>query len=166
MQKLKRITKRGVPAALKRAERYRLLNEPTDAESICLDILEVDKGNKAAKILLLLARTDQFEDRLTEAYGEATAVLELFRDQYSKDYFEGIICERRAKAHYRRGFPGSNHVAYEWLTRAMDCYQKAQKKRPANEDESILRWNACVRMLERYPDLEPRPEAVAEHMLE
>jgi hypothetical protein len=166
MQKLKKITKRGVPAALKRAERYRLLNEPSDAESICLDVLDIDPANRDAKVLLLLARTDQFEDRLTEAFDEARAVLDMLRDQYSKDYYDGIICERRAKAHYKRAFPGSNHVAYEWFVRAMACYERAAKKRPPNEDEAILRWNACARMLARHPDLEPRAEEVAEQMLE
>ena len=166
MHRLKKITKRAVPAALRRAERYRLLNEPSDAESICLDILEVDKANKKAKVVLLLARTDQLDEDLTESYKAAREILDLFRDRYSKDYYEGIICERRARTHHKRGFPGSSHVAYDWFCKAMECYRRAEKNRPANEDEAILRWNSCARTLNKYPDLVRRPEEAVEHMLE
>ena len=135
MHKLKRITKHAVPAALTRAERYRLLNEPSDAESICLDILEVDNTNRKATVVLLLARTDQFDENLSESYEAAREVLDLFHDSYSKDYYEGVICERRARAHYKRRFPGSSHVAYDWFCKAMECYKRAEKNRPADEDE-------------------------------
>ena len=37
-----------MPAALEKALRYRLLNEPVEAESICRDVLEVDPDNQAA----------------------------------------------------------------------------------------------------------------------
>ena len=40
MFELERISIDAVPAALEKAERYRLLNEPLMAESICLDVLE------------------------------------------------------------------------------------------------------------------------------
>src|SRR5262244_1472637 len=60
--KLKVLSPAAIPAALERAERYRLLNEPTQAESICLDILEVDPESQPALILLLLSLTDQFGD--------------------------------------------------------------------------------------------------------
>ena len=36
------------PAALAKAERYRLLNEPGEAESICLDVLAVEPDNQEA----------------------------------------------------------------------------------------------------------------------
>lgn len=166
MHELKRLAGSAVPAALKRAERYRLLNEPTDAESICLDVLEVDPANEEARITLLLARTDQFDDDLRDSYEAAKEVLDMFTDSYSKEYYEGIICERRARAHYKRGFPGSGHVAYDWFRKAMDCYERAEKQRPENEVEAVLRWNSCARTLDRHPDLVPRPEEAVEQMLE
>src|SRR5687768_15181480 len=52
---LKKMHADAVPAALKKAEHYRLLNEPMQAESICRDILEVDPGHKQAIITLVLA---------------------------------------------------------------------------------------------------------------
>ena len=61
MPELKQLHKDAIPAALEKAERYRLLNEPGEAESICLDILAVDPDNQRAIITLLLAFTDRFE---------------------------------------------------------------------------------------------------------
>ena len=44
---LRRISFASIEMALERAMRYRLLNDPEQAESICLDILEVDPETKA-----------------------------------------------------------------------------------------------------------------------
>ena len=38
----------AVPAALEKAEHYRLLNEPEEAESICVDVLEVEPDDQQA----------------------------------------------------------------------------------------------------------------------
>jgi len=57
---LKRITQDAIPQALTQAERYRLLNEPRVAESICLDILEAQADHQQAREMLILALTDQF----------------------------------------------------------------------------------------------------------
>ena len=38
---LKSISEQSIPEALAKVERYRLLNEPSLAESICLDILAI-----------------------------------------------------------------------------------------------------------------------------
>ena len=56
---LKPISHESVTGALAKAERYRLLNEPGEAESICCDILEIEPRNQPALISLLLALTDQ-----------------------------------------------------------------------------------------------------------
>ena len=37
-----------------------MLNEPAEAESICLDVLKTDPENQEALITLLLAVTDRF----------------------------------------------------------------------------------------------------------
>jgi len=59
---LKSISHDSVSGALAKAERYRLLNEPVEAESICRDILEIEPDNQQALISLLLALTDQVAD--------------------------------------------------------------------------------------------------------
>ena len=67
----KPITKEGVPAALQKAERYRVINDPTSAESICLDVLTVSPDNQQALVTLLLAITDQFGEAPTEGVRRA-----------------------------------------------------------------------------------------------
>jgi hypothetical protein len=147
---LKPITHEGIPAALQKAERYRLLNESSAAESICLDVLEIDPANQEALVSLLLSITDQFAEEMSDGLHRARAVLPRLTDEYERVYYAGIICERRARAQLQRGALGSAEVAAEWFRQAMGWYEKAEKMRPSGNDESILRWNTCVRMLGRH----------------
>ena len=153
---LKPITREGVAAALQKAERYRLLNDSSAAESICLDILEIDRDNQQAIVTLLLSITDQFGEELSEGVRRAREVLPRLKDDYKRAYYAGIICERRAKAQLHRGTLGSSEVAAEWFREAMSWYAKAEALRPAGNDEAILRWNTCVRMLGRHEPAGPR----------
>jgi len=157
---LKPITREGIPAALQKAERYRLLNESAAAESICLDVLEVDPKNQEALVYLLLSITDQFADELSEGVHRAREVIPRLTDEYERAYYAGIICERRANAQLHRGALGSAEVASEWFHDAMTWYEKAEKMRPAGNDEAILRWNTCVRLLAKHD------RAVARHEYE
>jgi hypothetical protein len=150
MPELKSITRAGVAAALHKAERYRLLNDSSAAESICLDVLEVDPDNQTALVTLLLSITDQFGDELADAVRHARDVLPRLRDEYKRAYYAGIVCERCAKAHLRRGALGSADVAADWFHEAMTWYAKAEALRPPDNDEAILRWNTCVRMLGKH----------------
>jgi hypothetical protein len=125
MSPLKPLGRDSIDGALAKAERYRLLNEPGEAESICLDILEVDPGNQPARIALLLALSDQFVEE-SHAFGRARDVVASLDSEYDRAYYGGLIAERRAKA-----------------------------LRPAGNDDAVLRWNACVRFLERHPYLRP-----------
>ena len=56
---LKALSHEGVESALAKAEHYRLLSEPAEAESICRDILEIEPGNQRALICFVLAESDQ-----------------------------------------------------------------------------------------------------------
>ena len=151
MNQLKPITAAGVPAALQKAERYRLLNDSPAAESICLDVLAVDAKNQSAIITLVLAITDQFEGaESADALRRAEELLPRIDDRYKRAYYEGIVYERRAKAQLHRILPGAAAMAADWYHKAMDCYERAEKLRPAGNDEAILRWNTCVRMLGKH----------------
>jgi hypothetical protein len=163
---LKPLSREAVPAALEKAHRYRLLNEPVEAESICRDILEIDPDHQEALVTLLLALTDQFEDHLGSAGEQARQVLARIRDEYTRTYHTGIACERRAKAHVKRGGPRSKHLAYDWLRQAMEMYERAAAIRPSGNDDAILRWNTCVRILRSKPDLVPDLQAETHHLLE
>src|SRR5438132_11830588 len=94
---LKTLSLDAVARALAKAERYRLLHEPGEAESICRDALQADPDNQEAWVTLLLALTDQFDDDAATAVTEAWKCAEHIRDQYEHAYYAGIICERRAK---------------------------------------------------------------------
>ena len=162
----RKISREGVPAALEKAQRYRLLNEPQAAESICLDILAVDPGNQQARILQILAVSDQLRDELSTGMRRARELLAGVDDEYRRRYYDGIICERFAMAKLRQGAPGTEESVYEWLRKAMDAYEQAQAMRPPGNDEAILRWNTCARILARNPTLHPSVAEAYEPMLE
>jgi hypothetical protein len=155
MSSLKPIAKEAIAAALEKAERYRLLNEPDGAESICLDVLAVDPNHQDALVTLLLAITDQFDDDTAANVRRAREVLPRLRDGYKRAYYAGVIDERHAKALIRRGVLRSGEAAYALLRDAMRSYEEAEKSRPAGDDETILRWNTCARLLAANQQLRP-----------
>jgi len=150
---LKRIAVESVAEALAKAERYRLLNEPSLAESICLDILAVSPDNQETVTLLLLARTDQFASGL--APERARELLPRIQGDYERAYYAGLIAERSAHAQLRRGGPGGSARAYHAFREAMASYEKAERLRPAGNDDAILRWNTCARIIMRQADVRP-----------
>jgi hypothetical protein len=160
---LKPMSKDAVPSALAKAERYRLLNEPGEAESICLDVLQIDPDNEEALVMLLLAVTDQFpHDSSARTVSRANELAARLGTDYDRAYYSGIIRERRAKAVLQRDRFGAAAVAIEWLREAMTFYERAESIRPTHNDDSLLRWNACARLLMELPapapDLhEPEP---------
>jgi hypothetical protein len=166
MFQLKPLSKQAIADALDKAQCYRFLNEPVETESICLDILEVEPENQQALATLIQALSDQFEHALNPAFSKARELLPLFEDEYSKNYYNGIICERRAKAHLDRGGPGSGDMAYDWFHEAMEAYETAIGLRLAGNDDAILRWNTCARILMRNPEVAPATGDSAEQMLE
>lgn len=163
---LKPLAPAAIPQALAKAERYRLLDEPWEAESICLDVLDVDPDNQEAIVMLILALTDQFRHHSAEGTDRARALLPKLRQDYHRAYYEGIICERRARALLEADHAGSASAVYEWLRDAMECFDRAAANRPPGNDEAILRWNTCVRLLARYPQLRPSEESYEPQMLE
>jgi hypothetical protein len=156
MFELKPISRDAIPEALSKVERYRLLNEPWQAESICLDVLRIDPENREAHIMLLLSLTDQFGKGVSHA--RAREVLHQLGGDYEKAYYAGIIAERWAESLLRQGAPGAGFTAYQSLREAMDHYERAESLRPAGNDDSILRWNTCARILMRNRELRPRGE--------
>jgi hypothetical protein len=163
---LKTLSPDAVPRALEKAIRYRLLNEPGEAASICLDVLAADAGNQEANATLILALTDQFEgEEGTAALTEAWECLERIKDEYSQQYYGGIIWERRARARLRRGSLDAGFRAYEWVREAMTCYERAEAVRPAGNDDALLRWNACARLIMRDRRLLPEEEERGEPLL-
>jgi hypothetical protein len=152
---LKALAPEAIPRALAKAERYRLLNEPREAESICLDALEREPDNQEALKTLLLALTDQFrthearairaaEPAVYDQVGEAWKIVARLRDEYDRAYYSGIIYERQANANL-----DDSARAFDWLRKAMSWYEKAEAIRPPANDDAVLRWNTCARLIMR-----------------
>lgn len=153
---LKSISKSGIAEAISKVELYRYLNEPEEAESICHDILAIEPGHQLALRFLGLAITDQFTGSPSDRYAEAEKFFRSLTDPYEQLYYMGILHERRAKAQLRAG--RSPHTLLPLFEEAMRCFAEAEKIHPANNDDAILRWNRCVRILQSSPDFEREKE--------
>jgi hypothetical protein len=138
----------SIPRALERAMRYRLLNDPEQAESICLDVLEVEPDNQEALVTLILALTDQFGDPDSPpSVVQVHEYVARLTTEYQRHYYTGIICERRARSLLRRRM--GRAFAFEAIREAMMWFEQAAANRPEDDDEALLRWNACVRTIRR-----------------
>ena len=167
MVELKVLTSEAVPSALEKAKRYRLLNEPDEAESICQDILAVDPDHQEALITLLLAVTDKFNEQgVQPLFEEATAIVARMDTSYCKFYYTGIVFERRAKFHFKQRGPGSGAVAYDWFAKAMHQYDRALNGCDPDNQDAILRWNSCARFINRHPELKSFEADRTEMMLD
>ena len=151
MFELKPLHQDAIPAALEKANRYRLLNEPGAAESIYLDILATDPDNQEAIVNIVLAMSDRFAKDYAVGDGRIQDFLAKVEDEYEKAYYTGIVYERRAKAVLEKG--GIN--AYELFEQAMEWFERAEAIRPTGNDDAILRWNGCARIIKRN-NLVPR----------
>lgn len=157
MFELKRIAVEAVPDAMEKAVRYRLLNEPLEAESICRDVLQVQPDHKEARVTLLLALTDQFSKDYGATRENALEVLSQMEGQYEQAYYEGIIEERWGKSQLSRGVPQS--AAADWIRRAMRCYDRAEQLSPPDNPDATIRWNTCARYINsQAPTAERREE--------
>ena len=154
---IKRIHTDAIPHALGLGERYRLLNEPDQAASICRDILAIDAENQDAGRMLLLALTDQFGRGSSHSLSECESLADILKDEYERHYYRGVVYERWGRSLLPGHTP--HHVVGEWLRRAMHCYEQAEAVRPKGNDDAILRWNTCVRLMNRVPGLQSESSA-------
>lgn len=151
MFELKQLSTDAIPAALEKANRYRLLNEPGAAESIYLDVLAIEPDNQEALMNIVLAMSDRFGKDYAVGDARVTEYLLRIRGDYERNYYTGITYERRAKAVLSKEGVG----AYELFRQAMQCFETAEAMRPAGNDDAILRWNGCARIIARN-NLGPR----------
>lgn len=159
MVSLKPLSLSAVPAALAKAERYRLLNEPAQAESICEDVLAADPGNAQALVTLILAITDGFPTEAGHGVRRAQELASRLPGDYEAQSYAGLIAERRARALLGRDGPGRLGPAGDWLRQAMQAYERAEAVRPPDNDDALLRWNACVRLCQLHPGLLQQDES-------
>jgi len=162
---LKSLSKDAIPRALSKAERYRLLNEPVGAVSICLDILQIKPENQQALVTLLLALTDQFTHGYKLDDAEPGDVIARLQGEYERAYYAGIVAERRAEAVLDQGAPEAPFIAHDLLSTAMGYYEEAERLRPPGNDDALLRWNTCVRLMNSR-GVQPPADDVGELPLE
>ncbi len=155
--RIKRISTAGIDEAIAKAELYRSLIEPEEAESICRDILAIEPQHQLALRLLGLTLTDQFTGRGSDRYRETEQIFQQLQDPYQRLYYTGILCERRAKAQLNAGHPPVSVLAL--FEQALQSFAEAEDIRPTGNDDAILRWNRCVRLLQNpangFDELEP-----------
>lgn len=148
MFELKTLHKDAIPAALEKAKQYRLLNEPSAAQSICLDILAVEPDNQEALVNIILAMTD----RLTRDYSidnsQINTYLSQLTNEFQKAYYTGIVYERRAKAILNKNANGNEATIYELFRQAMEWFEKAEALTDERNDNAVLRWNECARIID------------------
>jgi len=118
MFELKPLHPEAVTAALEKANRYRLLNEPGAAESIYLDILAIEPENQEALINIVLAMSDRFGKDYAVGDARVAEYLTRIKDDYSRSYYTGIMYERRAKATLHKNGVG----AYELFRQRMEWF--------------------------------------------
>jgi len=154
MFELKRLSTSAIPSALAKAERYRLLNEPDEAQSICEDVLHADPSNVDAVRILILALTDSFPHHDGKTVSRAQDLVATLPSEYERAYFGGLVAERRARALLVKGGPGRSLPAGDWLREAMRAFERAETVKPSDNDDALLRWNACARLFQRHPELQ------------
>lgn len=157
MFELKPLSPENIDAALEKAERYRLLNESWECDSICRDVLAIDPDNSRATKLLILAMTDRFDIENDKDIDEAEALLDRLTSEHDRAFCAGIICERKGKMVFKYGGYESGPAVYRWLRKAMTWYERAEVVEPDQSDDAILRWNTCARMIDRHKHVRPPP---------
>ena len=150
---LKRLSTAAIPSALAKAERYRLLNEPDEAQSICEDVLHADPANADAVRTLILALTDSFPHHDGKTVSRARDLVAKLPSEYERAYYGGLVAERRARALLGKSGAGRSLPAGDLLREAMRAFERAEAVKPADNDDALLRWNACARLFERHPEL-------------
>jgi hypothetical protein len=166
MIELRKLSPKSIPMALEKAQRYRMLNDPDEAESICLDILAIEPGNQTALITMLLAVTDKFAHDLTSSFQKAKEIVKKLSDQYCQAYYNGIMFERRAKVHLKQGRPGAGQMAHDWFSRALEAYGQAIDRCHTDNEDAILRWNSCARFLNDHAEVKPGGPEAGEMLLD
>jgi tetratricopeptide (TPR) repeat protein len=148
--RLKRLGERNLEAALAKAEQYRALNEPEEAESICRDVIAEAPENQHALRTLGLALTDRFAVEWRGVFDEAVSVFGKLTSPYERVYYTGVAWERCAKAQIAHG---QAHNAAHSLEHALECFEEAERVGPKETPDPVIRWNRCVRMIDQHPEL-------------
>ena len=141
--RVKRISTAGIAEAIAKAELYRSLSEPEEAESICRDILTIEPQHQLA--LRLLGLPDRSVHRSwVRSYREAEEIFQQLNDRMNGTTTLG---SRTSDARKRSSKPGNCLLTVQALRTGSYLSQRLRNS-PAENDDAILRWNRCVRLLQ------------------
>lgn len=146
--KLYDIHPEAIELALDKARQYRSLLEPEMAESICLDIINIDSDNQAVLVVYILSLLDQIPspDKKIEVK-TIERIIDQLSSSYQRFYYSGLLHERMAR--YMVTQTMSHAFAYDYFYQALRCYDHAREISPVGNDEATLRWNSCIRTIEQ-----------------
>ena len=95
----------------------------------------------------------------------ARETLARLTDDYERAYYAGLICERLAKAALDHRAPGSRFIGLRRAARGDGVVREGGGDPPGGDDDAILRWNTCARLLNQSPHIAPRGERCAEPVI-
>lgn len=150
MFELKKLSPESIERALDKVERYRLLNEPWEAESICRDVLDTNPDHQEALVSLVLAMTDQLDQERSPTVADIQALIPRLEDGYEREYYEGIVYERKGTSILKQGAAGCGPLVYDWLRKAMVHFERAEELAPPENEDAVVRWNTCARLIMRH----------------
>ena len=148
---LKSLSPKAIPGALGLASDSRQGGQSQTCESICLDVLQAEPGNQEALRLLVLSHADRFDAESTEHEMAARDAQSRLTGEYDRAFYDAYILHRSAQVAIASGSPSSARVVYALLARAMASYEDAERSRPEGNDDAILLWNACQRLMQATP---------------
>ena len=132
--KVKRISTAGIAEAIAKAELYRSLNEPEEAESICRDILAIEPQHQLALRLLGLALTDQFTGHGSDRYRETEEIFRQLKDPYERLYYTGIT----ARAARESAAQGRATASFTVQRSSTMLYTLSQRLRKSVRQETTM----------------------------
>jgi hypothetical protein len=150
------IHKNSINTVLDKARQYRALNEPDLGISICIDVFAVDENNQDALVIYILALTDQYSHQHGKIQPQKIIeTIAKLKSEFQQIYYTGIFLERKARALLKN--PMSHSFAYAGLMEAIKQYEAAEVIAPAHCSDPILRYNSCLRTINKE-QLQPRAE--------
>ena len=162
---LKSLSPAAVDGALRLAADSRKGGQAQTCESVCHDVLQAEPRNQEALRLLLLSHADRFDADSSQHEMGARDAQSRLTSAYDRAFYDGYIMHRLAQAAIASGSPSAARIVYDLLTGAMASYEDAERMRPDGNDDAVLLWNACHRLLQSTPHSGPRETQAFETMV-
>ena len=132
--------------------------------AFCQAIAELARTGRFSELRPLLPAV-LYDELETSYQADPAAFIARLKRPYDQAYFTGIVAERHALAILDQNVPHSDYLAYDLLTSAMESFEQAAALREPGNDDALLRWNTCARLIHSH-GVKPRTEDLTEQFLE